>query len=269
LFFLFLATGRVCRFHWLTYSGKRTGAGMPQSAQVNMLASTAFLLIWLASTLVLFSQLTILVGTHYYLPVAPPLFLAGAYGLITIARFLARIAWKNKDVGQQVQESRSMLPQPGKGMFDWQRGLLFALLTIMLVGPHLLGLITINDADGYSSEFFNGENTNVQVLYTGYHDADEWLIAHSKTGGRIGIVGGPSTGLWYISNPRQKGKFHFIVTQYGSKEFPFDYLVWPMNLIQRHWNPPAQWWSHIVHTVTGGNTIYCYIMARDPSTLTP
>ena len=66
-----------------------------------------------------------------------------------------------------------------------------------------------------------------------------------------------------------EGKFQFVVTNYGNKDFPFDYLVWPVNLIQRQWGPPEPWRSHIVHTIQGGSTIYCIIMAHDPLTLTP
>ena len=75
-------------------------------------------------------------------------------------------------------------------------------------------------------------------MYVGYHDADEWLMAHSKTGGTVGIVGGSATVLWYISNPKVIGKFQFLVTTYGKKTYDYDYLVWPMNLLQRKWGPP-------------------------------
>ena len=271
LFFLLLAIVRLCRFHWQTFLEKRTSIKpllLPR-IQVNKIESTDLLMIWLTSALLFFSRLTILVGTHYYLPVAPPLFLAGACGFVTIARFFARLLWKSKDAILQRQDSRNFTPRPRKGSLNWQAGLLFTVLAILLVGPHFLGLITINDADGYTSEFFNGENTNVAVMYSGYSDANAWLMAHSRTGGNVGIVGSASTVLWYISNPRQKGAFHFIVTSYGRKSYQFDYLVWPMSLVQRHWRPPNPWWNHIVHTITGGSTIYCYIMARDPSTLLP
>jgi hypothetical protein len=40
-----------------------------------------------------------------------------------------------------------------------------------------------------------------------------------------------------------------------------------MHLVQRGYAIPAGWRSHIVHTVMGGNTIYCFILARNPSTI--
>jgi hypothetical protein len=76
-------------------------------------------------------------------------------------------------------------------------------------------------------------------------------MAHSKTGGTVGIVGGSATVLWYISNPKVIGKFQFLVTTYGKKTYDDDYLVWPMNLLQRKWGPPPAWKAHIVHKIMG------------------
>jgi len=262
LFFIVFAVLQLGRFHF-----SRAGSGrhnvQGNSDSINAIASTAFLFFWLVDALLLFSQLTILVGTHYYLPVAPPLFLAGACGLTLLARFLARRLFPAR-AGAPADSARFPLAR-----LNWRAGALFALLALALAGPHLLGLVTIPDADGYTSEFFHGENSSLEVMYVGYRDADEWLMAHSKTGGTVGIVGGSATVLWYIANPKVAGKFQFLVTTYGRKSYDYDYLVWPMNLLQRKWGPPADWKTHIVHQITGGDTIYCVIMARNPSSLLP
>jgi hypothetical protein len=47
----------------------------------------------------------------------------------------------------------------------------------------------------------------------------------------------------------------------------YDYLVWPMHLIQRGYTIPPAWQTRVVHTITGGTTIYCYILARNPATI--
>lgn len=259
LFFIIFSGIQLVRFHW---PRQQKSIGTQTSDQINSIASTAFLLIWLLDALVLFSQLTILVGTHYYLPVAAPLFLAGASGLILLLRVLLKRFFTDRAAQTATRPVR-------QERLNWRVASLFTLLTLALVGPHLLGLITTPDAEGYTSEFFKGENSSLEVMYTGYHDADEWLMAHSKTGGTVGIVGGPATVLWYIANPRVVGKFQFLVTTYGRKDYLFDYLVWPMNLIQRTWGPPAIWSAHIVHKIMGGDTLYCLIMARNPSSVSP
>ncbi len=263
LFFIVFAVLQLSRFH---FGRARGSARQSDGDAINAIASTAFLFFWLVDALLLFSQLTILVGTHYYLPVAPPLFLAGACGLTLVGRWLFRrfLPERTSQQAKQVEMTRAQTTR-----LNWRAGILFALLALALVGPHLLGLLTTPDADGYTSEFFHGENSSLEVMYVGYRDADEWLMAHSKTGGTVGIVGGSATVLWYIANPKAVGKFQFLVTTYGRKSYDYDYLVWPMNLLQRKWGPPADWKNHVVHQITGGDTIYCLIMARNPSSLLP
>ncbi len=258
--FLIFACVRLVRFHWPA-GQKSSDAYIHTDETIHDIASTAFLFFWLLLSLVFYSQLTILVGTHYYLPVITPLFLAGATGLMLAGRFL----FKRFSTARALPE-QSM--STGQTQFPWSKGLLFALLFPALVGPNVIGLLTTPDADGYTSEFFGGENTTLEVMYTGYHEADDWIMAHSKTGGKIGIVGGSATVLWTIFNSTQTGNFQFSVTTYGQASYAFDYLVWPMDLIQRTWRPPSPWNAHVVHMVMGGGTIYCLIMARDPSSLT-
>jgi 4-amino-4-deoxy-L-arabinose transferase-like glycosyltransferase len=261
LFFIIFAALQLFRFHW---PGQQKRTGAQTSEQIQAIAGTAFLFIWLVDALLLFSQLTILVGTHYYLPVAAPLFLAGASSLTVLVSVLLGRFFANRP-----RPTQALVKTARPEGRSWQAGLLFPLLALALVGPHLLGLINTPDADGYTSEFFQGEDSSLEVMYAGYHEADEWLMTHSKTGGTVGIVGGSATVLWYISNPRAVGKFRFVVTTYGKTNYPFDYLVWPMNLLQRDWGPTTAWSAHVVHKITGGETLYCLIMARDPSSVIP
>jgi hypothetical protein len=149
-----------------------------------------------------------------------------------------------------------------------------AVLTVLLVGPHLLGLITTYAAEGYTSEFFNGENSILQVAYPGYRDAGQWLIVHTHTKGSVGLVALPDTlnhgdysVSWYNDNRDLQGRLIFREAHPDDSSFPYDYLVWPMHLIQRGYNIPASWRIHIVHTIMGGNTIYCFILASNPATV--
>lgn len=232
------------------------------------LASLAFLFIWLTSFLLVFSQLSILVGTHYYLPLAPPIALAGACGLAILLRHRTVPILHSSPVGQPSQAADKTAVAPARAGINWRSMAVLAVMAVLLLGSHLYGLITVYAAEGYTSELFRGENSTLEVVYTGYREADTWLLSHSKITGTVGVVGGSATSLWYIANPHHEGKLQFVVVQYGSRSFPFDYLVWPMHLVQRHYSIPKQWRSHIVHTITGGGTTYCFIMARDPSTLT-
>ena len=75
VFFLIFSIVQVVRFH-LNIS----------NLQVTEVASISFLLIWLLSLVGTFSLLNIVVGTHYLLPLTPPVVLAGAFGLITLLR---------------------------------------------------------------------------------------------------------------------------------------------------------------------------------------
>ena len=75
-FFVLYALVQLVRFH--LHRSK-----MP----VSEAASIAFLFIWVLSILGMFSLLNIVVGTHYHLPLAPPVALAGASGLAVLLRY--------------------------------------------------------------------------------------------------------------------------------------------------------------------------------------
>src|SRR5438046_3037091 len=76
VFFLIFSIVQLVRFH-LNKS----------NLQVTEVSSISFLLIWLVSLVGTFSLLNIVVGTHYLLPLAPPVVLAGAFGLVTLLRY--------------------------------------------------------------------------------------------------------------------------------------------------------------------------------------
>ncbi|HCJ35992.1 MAG TPA: hypothetical protein DHV65_17070, partial [Ktedonobacter sp.] len=145
---------------------------------------------------------------------------------------------------------------------------MLALLFVFFVGPHLIGLMTVYAEEGYSSELFNGEDSVLQVAYPGYREAALWLIAHTHTAGRVGIVAFPETLIhgdyytsWYRYNSDVQGKLTYSEVQPTRASFSFDYLIWPMHLIQRGYSIPKAWRSHVVHMIMGGNTIYCFILA--------
>src|SRR6185437_14780940 len=76
IFFVIFALIQLIRFHFRPSDG----------VQVTDAAKISFLLIWLLANLGMFSLLDIAVGTHYFLPLAAPVTLAGAYGFTTLLR---------------------------------------------------------------------------------------------------------------------------------------------------------------------------------------
>ncbi|QBD78215.1 hypothetical protein EPA93_20310 [Ktedonosporobacter rubrisoli] len=248
----------------------------PSAANAAEAASTSFLLIWLLATLGLFSLLNIVVGTHYHLPLAAPVALAGASGLATILRYRRGTGFLFRQPRQtEDEEAPASLPARRPALNLW--GTAAALLLIAAVAiPHLVGLTTVYAAEGYTSELFHGENTVLQVAYPGYREALKWLAAHTNKPLRVGLVAVPGTlnggsdGIsWYGFNQDLTGRFKLTEAHPTDYNFPYDYLIWPMHLVQRGYAIPEPWRSHIVYTVTGGNTTYCYILARVPATQIP
>ena len=91
---------------------------------------------------------------------------------------------------------------------------------------------------------------------------------------RVGLVALPGTLnhgddsiSWYSYNRKIEGRLKFSEAHPDDASFPYDYLVWPMHLVQRGFAIPASWGAHIVHIIMGGNTIYCFILARNPATI--
>ncbi len=278
IFFALFAAFQLARFHLSASSLHYQNA-----------TRYSFLLIWLLTTVVMFSRLDIVVGTHYFLPLAPSLALAGATGLsiflnITTKR-IATIPFAQSHTNTlnkhtldnlthtSTQPIRDDPPQLHPG--TPQKILIAGVLTAALALPHLLSLATTYGAEGYTSEIFQGENTTLQVAYPGYRDAIQWLALHTNQPARIGLVGlenalGESNygTSWYTYNSNLPARFHLTEAHPDDYNFPYDYLVWPMHLIQRGYTIPSAWKQHVVHTITGGNTTYCYILARNPTTIT-
>ena len=241
----------------------------------------AFLFIWLVSLLGMFSLLNIVVGTHYLLPMATPIALSGAFAWVTLFRYrrgaLFHSAKKSMPPALAVQTTDTTMPV--KPRIDPRAAVVLALLTLFLVGPHFVGLVSVSGVEGYSSEFFNGENNVLQVAYPAYREAGLWLLAHTRRPGKVGLVAiigtivgpgneGPYDVSWYTYNKDLRGRLKFSEAVPDAHSFPYDYLVWPMHLVQRGYSIPEPWRSHIVHVIMGGNTTYCFIMARDLTTIT-
>ncbi len=239
--------------------------------------SIAFLFIWLCSVLGMFSLLNIVVGTHYLLPIAPPVALAGAFAWVTLFRYRRGALFNLTTTTTAPRLATQEVSPTGVGRpritINRRAVVVLALLTVFMVGPHLVSLTTVYAAEGYTSEAFNGENTVLQVAYPGYREAAIWLFAHTHRIGLVGLVAISGTlnpgyfGIsWYTYNPKFT-KLIFKEVHPDDPTFPYDYLVWPMHLVQRGYTIPEPWRSHIVHVITGGNTTYCFIMARDPATI--
>jgi hypothetical protein len=239
-------------------------------------ANLAFLSIWLVSAIAMYSLLNIVVGTHYYLPVAPPIALSGAFGLAVLLRYRRRLPWAQKSSqavaadGTPLDEQKISRVRPYTPL-NARAGITIALMVLILTIPHLIGLVTIRDAEGYTSELFPNENASLQVAYPGYRDAVLWLADHTKGSARVGLVAISLTTLgsgpqdersWYYYNQDLPKQLSLSTVTPSDHTYKSDYLVWPMHLQQRGFTIPEPWRSHIVHTVTGGNTIYCYILSR-------
>jgi hypothetical protein len=263
--FVGIAMYQLVRFH-------RPGSSLaPQEA-----TRDAFLLIWLLGSLGMFSLLDIAVGTHYFLPVAPPVALAAARSWLKILRYRRGMlfdVYKRRTIvtGNEGENSLAAVKQYRSRDY---RALLAVFALAALALPHLIGLVTVYASEGYTSELFHGENTTLQVAYPGYREAVEWLAAHSHGQASIGLVAlsntlenSGSAASWFHYNSNLAGRFKLTEVQPDDYNLPYDYLVWPMHLPQRGYAIPEQWRGHIVHIISGGNTIYCYILARNPATV--
>ena len=252
------------------------------SAQVA--SSTAFLVIWLLSILGMFSLLNIVVGTHYHLPIAAPVALAGALGLATLLGYRRGQLFVLPKPAQSVTETlaaTSSTVGPTGTATKQRRGLhirsaiVLALLTMMLVVPHLIGLVTVPDAEGYTSEFFQGENTALQVAYPGYRDGIEWLAAHTHQPAKIGLIALVATlqsgtsVTWFSYNKDLPSRLTLVEAHPNDYSLPYSFLIWPMHLIQRGYAIPQRWRDHVVHVVMGGKTVYCYVLARSLNSVSP
>jgi 4-amino-4-deoxy-L-arabinose transferase-like glycosyltransferase len=266
-FFILFALIQLVRFHL-------PGSKIPAARAT----SISFLLIWLLAIVGMFSLLNIVVGTHYHLPAAPPVALAGAFGLAVILRYgLLFTSFRARAKTTGTSQTEQSLPVHQKRL-NPVAGIILIPLAVLLVGPHLVGLATVYAAEGYTSEFFHGENNVLQVAYPGYREAVQWLASHtkSKTTIKIGLIattgtltGGADGVGWFSYNSDFPKRFKLVEAHPDDASFPYNYLVWPMHLIQRGYTIPEPWRSHIVHVIMGGNTVYCYILTRSPNSISP
>jgi hypothetical protein len=248
----------------------------------------AFLLIWLLTTVGMFSLLNIVVGTHYLLPLAPPIVIAGTYTLAYLARYsMHKITHPLKTAAEARPESTSILTDshPAQPHSEKRshapawftkhlplkvRLALFLIIGVIFVTPHLLGLLNTAEAEGYTSEFFHGENQTLQVAYAGYREAILWLDTHTQGEKRIGLVAlpqtlwrGDSNVSWFAYNSNVPKRFQIQEAHPKDTAYPYDYLVWPMHLVQRSYSLPQSW--HIIQRITGGDTTYCFIATNSSS----
>ncbi|GCE46468.1 hypothetical protein KTH_13370 [Thermosporothrix hazakensis] len=211
-------------------------------------SALAFGVCWLGGLLLTFCLLNIVVGTHYHLPLAPAVALTGCAALVAVLKAgLARI------------------PRPHPAYV-----LVPALLATCT--SHLLGLLTVPAAEGYTSEPFQGENTTLQVAYPGYRDAVLWLAQHTDKPARVGLVARDQTLdkkiddlSWFAFNRDLPARFQLeeVTPDQPAEVYQrYDYLIWPAHLQQRNAPLPAPWAHHIIYVFTGGQTTYCVIAAR-------
>ena len=265
-----IALVKLIHFHVPTEKGSHAAFSPSSPSHMQEAATLAFLLIWLLTTLTMFSLLNIVVGTHYLLPLAPPIVIAGTYTLVYLARYCIRRVGRRQSstARQSAADTRQGITIGPKithsSQIHFPSLSIMVVIGVILVGPHLLGLINTQDAEGYTSEFFHGENQTLQVAYPGYREAVQWLDTHTQGDKRIGLVALPQTlwrgddnVSWFAYNRNLSKRFQIQEAHPKDLSYPYDYLVWPMHLIQRGYSLPPSW--HIIHSITGGDTTYCYI----------
>jgi hypothetical protein len=220
--------------------------------------TAAYLICWLVGLIVPFCGLTIIVGTHYLLPLAPPFAFTSAWGLVKFAQWFAphlRQWFAQWHLTESVHWLRTLATEK-----HFQMGLL-ALGLLGIVLPPLLALVTIRQAEGYTSEWLRGENTTLQVAYPAYADALAWLAHHTQGNQTVALIALPHTlDYWLILH---HGDFppRFTLLIGTPDQVPVAaYVIWPEHLMQRQFPTPAQWQRHIVTTIQGGGTTYCTIL---------
>jgi Dolichyl-phosphate-mannose-protein mannosyltransferase len=246
----------------------------------------AFVFFWLFGMLLPFGLLNIVVGTHYMLPVAPAVTFIGAWALIGMCRWIAPrlVTWGGYGFEALRGRMRSDVRLPAIGKTRWitthltQRRvrqlatqvLLLAACIAMTIPP-LTGLMNVAQAEGYTSEWLDGENSSLQVAYPGYADGTQWVTDHTKGWVTVTLVGTPgSLDYWMLTRqylyperirltPSSVVMGQSYVPPSVPKERPL-YLIWPAHLVQRDFPTLPDWQSKVVATIKGGSTVYCYII---------
>ncbi len=208
-----------------------------------------FLTCWLVGLIAPFSGLTIIVGTHYLLPLAPAFAIAGAWGLTSAARWLAPRLSRALGTIYALAASHTL------------NGL-FVAIALLVVIPPLFGLLTVRQAEGYTSEWLSGEDSALQVAYPAYADALAWVEGHTQGAVSVALIALPGT-LDYWMQERAPDFPPRVTLLVGTPDRvpPADFIVWPEHLIQRGFPRPPNWLARILTAIKGGATIYCYVLS--------
>lgn len=219
--------------------------------------TAAFALIWLGCLIPLFASLNIIVGAHYVLPLAPPVAFIAGWAYTSVARWLApRVSVAaQRLLAQRVALSETLARNMTRVAFA-------VLIAMAMLLPHTIGLLTVNQAEGYTAEWLNGENPSLQVAYPGYADAVRWVVAHSQGRTTVTLVMGDRGTLDYWMGSRQTLFPQRIRLIVGTpRHFPHsEYIIWPEHLRQRQFPLPANFDHLVVARIQGGPTTYCYIL---------
>lgn len=216
--------------------------------------TASFLFCWVVGLVIPFSSLTIIVGTHYVLPLAPALAFTGAWGIVLAANRLSHLPSRARVVG----EAKSSAMTGGTTAIS---GVLLVLCSALIILPPLFGLLTIRQAEGYTSEWLRGEDDALQVAYPGYADALDWLDTHTQGNQTIALIALPHTlDYWLVYHENDLPRRFTLITGTPDDVPQADYTVWPEHLIQRRFPHPSDWQSAIITPIKGGNTTYCYIL---------
>ena len=249
----------------------------------------AFIFFWLFGMLLPFGLLNIVVGTHYMLPLAPAVTFIGAWALIGMCRWIAPrlVIWGGSGLAALSRRVRAGARFPKIAVPKWLatiRGYLAQRLPRQLVAqalilvaciamviPPLSGTLSVSQAEGYTSEWLNGENSSLQVAYPAYADGTQWVTDHTKGWVTVTLIGTPgSLDYWmqtrqylYPERIRLTPSSVVMGQTYSPPSVPKGrplYLIWPAHLIQREFPTLPHWQSKVVATIKGGATVYCYII---------
>jgi hypothetical protein len=239
----------------------------------------AFALSWF-SMLLPFGLLNIVVGTHYMLPLAPAVTFVGAWAFFGAARWLGpRVAADGLVWLRRVPLARMRQRLPRLLAAKSRRRAAFVLIAVvalLVTVPPAYGLATIPQAEGYTSEWLTSENATLQVAYPGYADAIDWITDHTTGNVTVTLIANQGS-LDYWRDYRQslfpeRIRMRFVTPEnrvagrVDGQPLPnpvskIEYVIWPAHLIQRGFSTLPNWKSHVVATIGGGGTIYCYILA--------
>jgi 4-amino-4-deoxy-L-arabinose transferase-like glycosyltransferase len=231
--------------------------------------TAVFALAWLGGMLPLFASLNIIVGAHYVLPLAPPVMFTAGWVYASVARWLQPrlVPWTQTRLVRPLTGlfARGASSAPTSSAVIARRGMTAVftiLIALAMLLPSTIGLLTVNQAEGYTAEWLHGENGSLQVAYPAYADAINWIVAHSTGRTTVTLVMSNKGALDEWLGTRQTLFPQRIRLSVGTPDnFPHsEYLVWPEHLVQRQFPKPANFDQLIVTRIQGGATTYCYIL---------